>query len=100
MSLQDDLEKSLAERRRLHILEFLRDRPGYRAETSDIQTHLAEVRLSVVSTSKLVGDLVKLRDLDLLILIGDGLGAKITATGVEVANGAIQCPGVARPRPE
>jgi hypothetical protein len=98
--LADDLAAPFSERRRLHILQFLAKRPGYMAETGDIVAHLGAAHFMAVSAGKVMGDLVKLDELGLVIQLGDGLGARLTAAGLEASTGSAHYPGVARPLPE
>ena len=100
MTVIDDVKKSLDAKRRLDILQFLGETSGNRAETSAIKTWLAGAKLTVVGTNTLVADVVMLDELRLVIMLPEGLGAKLTARGLEALNGEIDVPGVARPVPK
>lgn len=100
MNAKSELKQALDERRLFNILAFLRDQPGYMAAASDIKTYLEKTKFSMVSSHRVAADLVLLQEYDLVMLIADGAAARITANGVDVANGAVHFPGVARPMPE
>jgi hypothetical protein len=100
MSMAEELAKGIGDRRRLHILQYLRDVKGYMAATSDIQAYLAVQHMTTASTPTLLADIVRLRDLGLVHELAEGTAAKLTKEGLEAANGVTQYPGVARPLPE
>lgn len=100
MNIREDFHRELSERRRVNILEFLSNQPGYMASTADIQKFLETEKITLVTISRIAADLVMFAEQDLVILIADGAGARITSTGIDVANGRLHMPGIARPLPE
>lgn len=90
----------IADHRRLYILQFLAQQPGYKAESGAVRAHLSQAHFLDTPLGTLAADLVKLKNLGLVILLGEGAGAKLTSDGLEAANGVTEYPGVARPLPE
>jgi Fe2+ or Zn2+ uptake regulation protein len=89
-----------AEKRRLTILQLLKDDPDYKINDALLSELLAELGFGV-SHVTLAGDLAILAELELIStteLAGVTL-AVLRNRGVDVACGTAVVPGVARPRP-
>ena len=90
--------------RRLQILCLLAESHAYTASADLLQTVLAGMG-HAISHDRLATDLEWLTEQGLIGLerIGDGANAvplaRVTARGLDVANGMAAVPGVARPRP-
>jgi repressor of nif and glnA expression len=90
-----------AEKRRLVILQLLKDDPDYKIDDELLQQLLAELGYGI-SAIALQGDLHILSELG-LISVTDLAGCTLSvlrSRGVDVAKGLSKVPGIARPRPE
>ena len=47
MNIREDFHRELSERRRVNILEFLSNQPGYMASTADIQKFLETEKITL-----------------------------------------------------
>lgn len=91
---------TLSKHRRLTILKFLSDSPGYTSNASI----LVEVcnQFGVTSTrDQVAGEIAWLREQDMALFEDHGDFIVVTATGrgVEIAQGKARHDGVQRPRP-
>ncbi len=89
-----------AERRRLVILQLLKDDPDYKINDALLQELLAELGFGV-SQAVLLSDLALLDDMQLISIteLAGAVLAVLRNRGVDVACGTAVVPGVARPRP-
>jgi Fe2+ or Zn2+ uptake regulation protein len=95
----NDMKKALDERRRANVLKFLKKQPQYMADAEAIRLNLS-MEGTAISRATLISDLIRLRDLGLVHVFADITAAKLTADGLDVADGTTTLPGVARPLPE
>ncbi len=89
-----------AERRRLVILQLLKEDPDYKINDTLLQELLSDLGFGV-SQAVLAGDLAVLDELGLISTteLAGAVLAVLRNRGVDVACGTAVVPGVARPRP-
>ena len=94
------VERIETEKRRLTVLQYLADVPGYEA-SSHILTLDCRRRGVPTSVDQMTGALAWLQEQELLTLrrAGADYVARVTQRGCEAADGTIHVPGVLRPDP-